>query len=65
MKIRVDAERCSGHARCNVEAPDLFPLDEDGFNALRGKEASCPRELEEQAVRAEAICPERAITLER
>ena len=30
MRIRVDPEKCQGHARCKSLAPKLFELDEFG-----------------------------------
>jgi ferredoxin len=65
MKARVDRDRCSGHAMCNKEAPELFELDDDGYNVLRGKEAECPPDQEEAAERGAAVCPERAIRIQR
>ena len=63
MRVRVDEARCSGHARCNATAPDVFPLDESGFNASRGSEVEVPGGLEEQAMTGLRNCPERAITV--
>jgi ferredoxin len=61
MKVIVNSALCSGHARCNVVAPELFELDEDGFCAI--KELEVPEHLEAAAVRGAQACPERAITL--
>lgn len=30
MNIQVDTGLCSGHARCNAVAPDVYDLDESG-----------------------------------
>jgi len=30
LKIRVDQDKCQGHARCKSLAPELFELDEFG-----------------------------------
>ena len=30
LKIRVDQDKCQGHARCKSLAPELFDLDEFG-----------------------------------
>lgn len=65
MRVRVDGNRCSGHAMCNVEAPDLFRLDDDGYNVLKGREVECPPDQEDAAERGAAVCPERAITILR
>lgn len=61
MKIRVDQDLCTGHARCGAVAPELFDLDEVGYSAVDGIEV--PPGLEELARRGADACPERAITL--
>ena len=61
MKIKVDVESCVGHARCAAMAPDVFVLDDDGFNVTPEKEIA--PELEEQARRGADACPEMAITI--
>lgn len=30
MKVEVDRHRCEGHAMCEVVAPDLFSVDDEG-----------------------------------
>jgi ferredoxin len=60
MRIRVDGEKCQGHNRCWVIAPELFDLDEMS-NAHEKNEGIVPPELEEKARLAIANCPERAI----
>ena len=59
MIIRVDNDRCSGHARCYAISPELFLLDEVGYSAI--DVAEVPEGFEELARQAEASCPERAI----
>ena len=61
MKIVVDKARCSGHARCAAAGPDLYELDDLGYNALT--ELEVPAGMEKQAQDGVAACPERAITL--
>ncbi len=34
MKISIDHANCQGHAMCHKLAPDLFELDEDGYNRM-------------------------------
>ena len=60
LKVRVDRERCQGHARCNALAPELFSLDDLG-NAQEVGEGSVPPDLEQKAWLAQANCPEQAI----
>ena len=60
LKVRVDRERCQGHARCNALAPELFALDELG-NAREIGSGVVPAGLEEKALLAQSNCPELAI----
>jgi ferredoxin len=59
MTVRIDADRCKGHARCMLVNPDLFGMDDEGHGLVTREPA--PGELAD--VRAAiANCPERAIT---
>jgi ferredoxin len=60
MKVRVDRERCQGHARCAALAPELFVLDELG-NAREAGDGTVPAALADKAYLARANCPELAI----
>ena len=60
MKVRVDRERCQGHARCEAIAPEVFQVD-DAEQKSRVKLEGLPPELEERAWRAIRTCPEGAI----
>ena len=60
MKITIDHRRCQGHAMCHNNAPDLFTLDEDGYNRMEPFVVSPDDEA--RARRAVQLCPERAIT---
>jgi ferredoxin len=60
LKVRVDQEKCQGHARCKSLAPELFELDEFG-NAHEIGDGSVPAGLEDKAWLAQANCPEIAI----
>lgn len=62
MKVRVDADACVGHGRCYELAPDVF--DEDVRGHCRIRTTSVSDELEKQALRGEANCPEGAIVVE-
>ena len=62
MKVRVDRSRCSGHALCHAEGPDVYALDDEGYCAVGEVEVAVA--LEEQARRGALVCPERAITVE-
>ncbi len=61
MKIVVDTGKCTGHARCNADAPDVYQLDDDGYNALTSCEVPAGRE--QHARDGAAACPERAISV--
>ena len=61
MRITVNQGLCSGHARCNAVAPDIYPLDECGYSAVDNVRVAL---ADQQAARDGAdACPERAITL--
>lgn len=60
LKIRVDGNKCQGHARCKSLAPELFDLDEFGSAHERG-DGSVPAGLEDKARLARSNCPEIAI----
>jgi ferredoxin len=60
LRVRVDRERCQGHARCVAVAPELFDLDEFANSHEIGDGAVSPA-LESKAWLAKASCPELAI----
>ena len=63
IKIHVDQERCQGHGRCYVLAPQLVEADELG-NGREIGDGTVPSELEASAQKAASNCPERAVILE-
>lgn len=60
MKIRVDPDKCQGHARCYALAPELFSVDDYGQSSVVG-DGTVPAGIEAQARLAIANCPESAI----
>ncbi len=62
MKVRVDLGVCAGHGRCYELAPDVFEEDVRGYCQLLREDV--PPELEAQARRGEANCPEGAIHID-
>lgn len=60
MKITVIADKCQGHNRCYVLAPELFDVDDYGY-ATAANDGNVPAGLEERANLAVANCPEHAI----
>jgi ferredoxin len=61
MKIRVDPDKCQGHARCYGLAPEIFDVDDYGLASVIVDVV--PPELEEKARLAVANCPEYAIEI--
>ena len=62
MKIRIEKASCVGNARCAAVAPELFPLNEDGY--IAAELIDVPPGMEEDARRGAAACPERIILIE-
>ncbi len=60
MKVRVDPDRCQGHARCFALVPELFSVDDYGQSSVIG-DGTVPGDLEDKARLAVANCPEYAI----
>lgn len=60
MKIHVNADKCQGHNRCYVLAPELFDVDDYGY-ATELNDGVVPDELVEKAQLAIANCPEHAV----
>jgi ferredoxin len=63
MRVKIDGEHCTGHGRCAKYAPNVYRLDDDGYNADRGSEIDVPPGEEVNAKRGMKSCPEQAITL--
>ena len=63
MRVKIDGEHCTGHGRCAKYAPNVYRLDDDGYNADRGSEIDVPPGEDENAKRGMKSCPEQAITL--
>lgn len=59
MIIRIDKARCTGNARCWAVAPELYPLDDEGYIASEGFTVAAGQE--DLARRGARACPERAI----
>jgi ferredoxin len=62
FRVHVDPDRCRGHNRCYSIAPDLFELDDLGQSSEIGL-GEVPADLVPAARRAEANCPENAVSL--
>lgn len=62
MRLRVDRDKCSGHARCGAVSEEIFPLDDIGYSSLDERDVE-PSELALVIEGVEA-CPEHALVLE-
>jgi ferredoxin len=62
LRVHVDPDRCQGHNRCYSIAPDLFELDDLGMSSELGR-GIVPPALVAAARRAEANCPEHAVSV--
>ena len=61
MRLRIDADACTGHGRCYVLAPEVFEPDDEGHSV--GLYDEVPDELVDKAQLAAANCPESAISI--
>jgi ferredoxin len=64
VKYIVDSALCAAHGLCAETAPDVFSLDEDGFNTSAGVAVEVPEHLEDAARRGASACPESAIQIQ-
>jgi ferredoxin len=62
VRIRVDTQLCTGHALCHLQGPDVYVLNDLGFNET--DRTDVPPHLWEQARRGALACPEGAIEVE-
>lgn len=61
MKITLDRARCAGHAQCYAAAPELFPVDDEGYCSITEITVS---PADERAARAGVdACPELALLI--
>jgi ferredoxin len=60
-RIHVDRQSCTGHAQCVVHGPEVYVLDDDGFNCTPDKQVDS--EYEKQAAAGAQACPEQAIVI--
>ncbi|MGE0698392.1 MAG: ferredoxin [Hyphomicrobiaceae bacterium] len=62
VRLLVDGEKCQGHNRCRLIAPELVEIDDLGFAHARDS-GIVPPELVEKARKAVRNCPEFALRL--
>ena len=63
MRLRIREDRCAGQGCCEAAAPNVFQLDDSGFNVARGSEVDVHTGAEEDARRGMLSCPETAIEI--
>jgi ferredoxin len=63
MQVKIDAVLCSGHGRCAKFAPEVYKLDDNGYNQDRGKTLPVPTSQETLARKGAKFCPEQAIKI--
>ncbi len=61
MRVRVDSEKCTGHGRCYVLAPDVFEADDEGYCMIPRDQVT--PEQADAARRGALNCPEDAIEI--
>jgi ferredoxin len=60
--MSLNRSKCAGHALCYTVAPELFPLDDEGYSILQPRVVA---ESDEQRARdGVAACPEGALSLD-
>jgi ferredoxin len=64
LTVRVNRQRCQGHARCISLAPELFEIDDFGEGRVIGS-GIVSADLHDKAYLVRANCPESAIDIER
>ena len=62
LVITVDRSKCCGYTLCAAEGPEVYSIDDGGYVIAP---ESVPVELEEQARRGAAACPDSAIIVSR
>ncbi|WP_067650696.1 ferredoxin [Nocardia harenae] len=62
MKVHVDTNKCSGHALCAANSPEVFDLDDLGYAVT--VDGDVPAEQQRAARLGAESCPERAIAIE-
>lgn len=62
-RLVVDGEKCQGHNRCRLLAPELIEIDDLGFAHAKGDGKVAPEQAEKARL-AVRNCPEFALRLE-
>ncbi|WP_174183781.1 ferredoxin [Nocardia barduliensis] len=62
MRLRLETDKCAGHAVCHAMDADLFPLDDNGYSAVQST-ALAPQDVG-RAQDGVNACPERALLID-
>jgi ferredoxin len=62
VKIRLDSDRCVGHAQCYAVDQQMFPVDDSGYCILEAHTVN--PDAEDTARAGVQACPEEALMLE-
>jgi ferredoxin len=63
MNISIDGTLCQGHGLCNMSAPEVFALDDNGHSCVESPDIPADERLRARVLAAAAACPERAISI--
>lgn len=62
MKVVVDWDKCEGHGLCELTAPEIYQLDDEGELHLLVEEVDGP--LAERAAAGARVCPVAALRVD-
>ena len=60
MKVQVNHDKCEGHGKCQMAAPEVFELRDDDLSYVLVDDVS--EELKPKVERAIRLCPRQAIS---
>ena len=60
MKVQVNHDKCEGHGKCQMAAPEVFELRDDDLSYVLVDDVSV--ELKPKVERAIRLCPRQAIS---
>jgi ferredoxin len=63
MKVVLDQDKCQGHARCAILAPDVFDVDDLGKGYVVPDGGTVPDQFGADTKEAAFSCPESAISI--
>lgn len=63
MKIKIEANLCTGHGRCCFYADEVYDLDDNGYSIFIGQTIDVDPAMEDKAQLGARMCPEQAIEI--